>query len=67
MRDDKMPDLSGLSDIPHDDLEVQQFQQARFLESFLNDLDSMFDRRQVGLQQAMVEDLIQDWQESAPD
>ncbi|MDK2785017.1 MAG: hypothetical protein PWQ41_1814 [Bacillota bacterium] len=67
MRSDRTPDLSGISDIPHDDLEVQQFLLASFWEGFLSDLDSMFDRRQVGLQQAMVEDLIQDWQRPAPD
>ena len=67
MRNDRTPDLSGISDLPHDDLEMQQFLLTSFWESFLNDLDSMFDRRQVGLQQAMVEDLIQDWQQPAPD
>lgn len=67
MRNDRTPDLSGISDLPHDDLEMQQFLLTSFWESLLNDLDSMFDRRQVGLQQAMVEDLIQDWQQPAPD
>jgi hypothetical protein len=56
-----------MSDIPHDDLEVQQFLLAPFWESFYSDLDTMFDRRQVGMQLAMVEDLIQDWDKPAPD
>ncbi|BCV25203.1 MAG TPA: hypothetical protein GXX50_07415 [Firmicutes bacterium] len=67
MRSDRTPDLSGMSDIPHDDLEVQQFLLAPFWESFYSDLDTMFDRRQVGMQLAMVEDLIQDWDKPAPD
>lgn len=60
-------DLSAVSDIPQDDLEVQQFLLAPFWEEFWSDLDSMFDRRQVGIQLAMVEDLIQDWDEPAAD